>query len=168
MSSSCDPCTSRQSTPRHDGAHRAPADRTPTLPGHGPEPRDGALGGFDAALQELTEPQRRALRLLLTGARVALVSGAAGESRRVLDRWLGNEHVYLAPLRAVQRDVSPPERARLHAYITHELMWENDEGLDAEAWATLAVIRALGRLDAETDLLDRSFLRTELRRTGDA
>ena len=101
------------------------------------------------------------LRLLLTGARMALIAGASGEHRRVLDRWLGTEHVYLATLRAVQRDLGPSARAHLHAYITRELIWENDEGLDAEAWATLAVIRALGRLDAETNLLDDSVLRTE-------
>ena len=45
-------------------------------------------------------------------------------------------------------------------------MWENDEALDAEAWATLAVIRALGRLDAETNLLEQSVLRATFWSTG--
>ncbi len=120
------------------------------------------LAEFDAEIHELTGPQRRVLRLMLTGARVALVAGAAGEHRRSLDRWLGSEHVYLSALRAVQRDVGPTARARLHTYMTRELIWENDEGLDAEAWATLAVIRALGRLDAETNLLEQSLLRSEM------
>lgn len=118
-----------------------------------------ALTRFDAELRELTEPQQRVLRLMLTGARIALVAGAAGESRRAVSRWVGAERVYLPALRAVQRDLDPTSRARLHGYVTRELMWENDEALDAEAWATLAVIRALGRLDAETNLLEQSVLR---------
>lgn len=118
-----------------------------------------ALTRFDVELRELTEPQQRVLRLMLTGARIALVAGAAGESRRSVSRWLGAERVYLPALRAVQRDLEPTSRARLHGYVTRELMWENDEALDAEAWATLAVIRALGRLDAETNLLEQSVLR---------
>lgn len=126
-----------------------------TAPGHQP----AALTRFDVELRELSEPQRRVLRLMLTGARIALVSGAAGESRRDVSRWLGGERVYLPALRAVQRDLEPTSRARLHGYVTRELMWENDEALDAEAWATLAVIRALGRLDAETNLLEQSVLR---------
>ena len=118
-----------------------------------------ALTQFDVELHELTEPQRRVLRLMLTGARIALVAGAAGEGRRAVSRWLGAERVYLPALRAIQRDVDPASRARLHGYVTRELVWENDESLDAEAWATLAVIRALGRLDAETNLLEPSVLR---------
>jgi hypothetical protein len=117
------------------------------------------LTRFDAALRDLTVAQQRVLRLMLTGARIALVSGAAGEQRRLVARWLGGERVFLPALQAVQRDLDAPSRARLHGYVTRELMWENDEALDAEAWATLAVIRALGRLDAETNLLERSLLR---------
>ncbi|HEY7894417.1 MAG TPA: hypothetical protein VIC24_05915 [Gemmatimonadaceae bacterium] len=117
------------------------------------------LTRFDASLRELSDAQRRVLRLMLTGARIALVSGAAGEQRRLVARWLGAERVFLAALQAVQRDLDGPSRARLHGYVTRELMWENDEGLEAEAWATLAVIRALGRLDAETNLLEHSVLR---------
>lgn len=122
-------------------------------------PQPTALARFDVELRELTESQRRVLRLMLTGARIALVAGAACESRRAVSRWLGAERVYLPALRAVQRDLEPTSRARLHGYVTRELMWENDETLDAEAWATLAVIRALGRLDAETNLLEQSVLR---------
>ncbi len=124
-----------------------------------PSPHAASLTQFDVELRELTEPQRRVLRLMLTGARIALVAGAACESRRSVSRWLGAERVYLPALRAVQRNLEPTSRARLHGYVTRELMWENDETLDAEAWATLAVIRALGRLDAETNLLGESVLR---------
>jgi len=124
----------------------------------------GSTGGiplvrFDAALRDLSDAQRRVLRLMLTGARIALVSGASGEQRRVVSRWLGAERVFLPTLQAVQRDLDAPSRARLHGYVTRELMWENDEALEAEAWATLAVIRALGRLDAETSVLEQSMLR---------
>lgn len=151
------PTTSMWPERNHDTRH-------PSLTLESPQPaapavQPSALTQFDVELRELSEPQRRVLRLMLTGARIALVAGAAGESRRDVSRWLGGERVYLPALRAVQRDLEPPSRARLHGYVTRELMWENDEALDAEAWATLAVIRALGRLDAETNLLERSVLR---------
>ncbi|HKB54940.1 MAG TPA: hypothetical protein VKD22_13170, partial [Ramlibacter sp.] len=83
------------------------------------------LARFDLQLRELSDGQRRVLRLMLTGARLALVSGAAGESRTVVSRWLGAERVFLPALHAVQRDLDPTARARLHGYVTRELMWEN-------------------------------------------
>jgi len=145
--------------PDPDPQHDRPALRLEPPRAALSTPAPDALAQFDAELRDLTEPQRRVLRLMLTGARIALVSGAAGESRRAVSRWLGAERVYLPALRCVQRDIDPVSRARLHAYVTRELTWENDEALDAEAWATLAVIRALGRLDAETNLLEHSVLR---------
>ena len=117
------------------------------------------LTRFDATLRELSDAQRRVLRLMLTGARIALVSGAAGEQRRLVARWLGAERVFLPALQAVQRDLDAPARARPPGYVTHELTWGDDEEIEAEEWATLAVIRALGRLDAETNLLEHSVLR---------
>jgi len=150
------PKTSMWPEPDHDKDHPA---LTLESRGHAAPAPAPALTRFDVELRELTEPQQRVLRLMLTGARIALVAGAAGESRRAVSRWLGGERVYLPALRAVQHDLDPASRARLHGYVTRELMWENDEALEAEAWATLAVIRALGRLDAETNLLEQSVLR---------
>lgn len=145
--------------PEHDHDQQGPALTLEAGRSDAPSFTTSALRRFDVELRELTEPQRRVLRLMLTGARIALVSGAAGEQRALVARWLGGERVFLPALQAVQRDLDAPSRARLHGYVTRELMWENDEALDAEAWATLAVIRALGRLDAETNLLEHSLLR---------
>jgi len=145
--------------PERNHAKESPAPTREAERHPAPTLQPPALTRFDVELRELTEPQQRVLRLMLTGARIALVAGAACESRRAVSRWLGGERVYLPALRALQRDLNPMARARLHGYVTRELMWENDEALDAEAWATLAVIRALGRLDAETNLLEQSVLR---------
>ena len=152
--------------PERDPAKESPARTREADRNTAPAAHPSALTRFDVELRELTEPQQRVLRLMLTGARIALVAGAAGESRRAVSRWLGGERVYLPALRALQRDLDPASRSRLHGYVTRELMWENDEALDAEAWATLAVIRALGRLDAETNLLEQSVLRATFWSTG--
>ena len=152
--------------PERDHAKESSARTREADQNTAPAVHPSALTRFDVELRELTEPQQRVLRLMLTGARIALVAGAAGESRRAVSRWLGGERVYLPALRALQRDLDPTPRRRLHGYVTRELMWENDEALDAEAWATLAVIRALGRLDAETNLLEQSVLRATFWSTG--
>lgn len=120
-----------------------------------------ALAAFDDALRALAPTQRRALRLLLTGARLALVAGATGEDRRSLVSWIGAEHTFVAALQSLQRDLDVTDRATLRALVAAELRWENDELLDAEQWATLALIRAVGKLDARSHLLDRSLLRRE-------
>lgn len=116
---------------------------------------------FDLAVTALTRTQQQVLRLLLTGASVTLVAEAAAVDRYHIVHWLGDDLTYRAAVDALQRDLGPAMRARLHALVVSELARANDDGLDATGWATLVMLRAIGRLDTETNLLARSALRAE-------
>jgi hypothetical protein len=116
---------------------------------------------FDLAIAGLRLAQRRVLRLLLTGASLELVAQAAAVDRYHIVHWLGDGTTYRPAVDALQNDLGPAMRGRLHALIVSELAARDDDGLEAAAWATLAVIRAIGRLDTETNLLHHSSLRAE-------
>lgn len=120
----------------------------------------------DLAVAALRPPQRRVLRLLLTGASLPLVAQAADIHLRDVLLWLSDDFTFRPAIEAVQRDLTPASRSRLRALIALELKSNDVPGLDATAHATLAVLRAIGRLDAETDLLHRSALRTERWKAG--
>lgn len=106
---------------------------------------------LDRALARLTDGERRVLRLLLTGARASLVAVVAGETRAEVVNWLGRDQVYQRVIEAAQIGLAPAAQGDLFSLIVTELAQPDQEELDAGARATLAIIRALGRLDADLD-----------------
>jgi hypothetical protein len=144
-----------------------PATSTPSgpdTPGEPPAPTTGTrrAAAFDVAVASLRPAQRRVFRLLLTGASIHLVADAAGVDRVQIVHWLNDGVTYQQAIDALQADLAPPIRARLHELIIAELTAQpDDHELEATARAILAVIRAIGRLDIETSVLDRSALRAD-------
>lgn len=145
--------------PRPSQRHSGPHARSAGVGGARVLARRGAA--FDHALDELTDSQRRVLRLLLTGARASLVADVSGEARADLANWLGRDQIYHRVIEAAQSGLPPTAQADLFSLIVTELAEQDEDELDAGARATLSIIRALGRLDADTDCLAHSRLRAD-------
>jgi hypothetical protein len=148
--------------------HMEPTDEKAQRPSSAKHIRDLGYQArtFDLALADLTPVQRRALRLLLTGASVQLVADAVGVDYYQLIRWLSDDRTYHVAINALQSDLHPAMRARLQNILVTELTAGDDELLDISTRSTLSIIRAIGRLDTETDFLSRSELRAERWSTG--
>jgi hypothetical protein len=116
------------------------------------------LASFDHAVARLVPEQRRMLRFLLTGASLQMVAMASGIERRRLVQLLSDHSLYRPAFEALLVDVEPEMRARLHVLTEQELLYLREAGLDADARAMLAIIRAVGRLDTEMGILAHSAL----------
>lgn len=131
------------------------------VPSSGAPPSGAPLVEFERALEFLSITQRRILRCLLTGASLPLIAGIFAVDPRDIEEWLVEGGALHRAITALHRALPFPLCARLRVGITNELRALDGSPHEPAARATLAIVRAVGRLDAELRLLDHSPLRRD-------
>jgi hypothetical protein len=114
---------------------------------------------FETAIAGLCTVQRRVLRMLLTGAPVPLVTALAMVDARQVEDWLIDDGPLHAAIATLHRGLPASLRTRLRTLVQREIRSFDAALHDASARASLVIVRAIGRLDAEEHLLEHSALR---------